>query len=118
MSVSFRGIEQVALTGSRASGQARPESDWDFTISTAAFADVHDAMPQLVAPLRPVVAQWDRLSHSWCYMLILDGPTKAAASAGPSFARRTRAGSEGAPKAARGAGPALPGYLSSPQHGQ
>lgn len=26
--------------------------------------------------MRPVVAQWDRLSPTWCYMLILAGPAK------------------------------------------
>ena len=26
--------------------------------------------------MRPVVAQWDRLSRIWCYMLILPGPAK------------------------------------------
>lgn len=70
------GIERVTLAGSRARGLAGPQSDWDFTIATAAFADVRNAMPHLVAPLRPVVAQWDRLSRTWCYMLILDGPAK------------------------------------------
>ena len=70
------GIEQVTLAGSRASGLAGPQSDWDFTIATTAFADVRDAMPHLVAPLRPIVAQWDRLSRTWCYMLILGGPAK------------------------------------------
>jgi hypothetical protein len=29
-----------------------------------------------VEPLQPVVAQWDRLSRTWCYMLILPGPAK------------------------------------------
>jgi len=29
-----------------------------------------------VTPLHPVVAQWDRLSITWCYMLILAGPVK------------------------------------------
>jgi hypothetical protein len=27
-------------------------------------------------PLRPVVAQWDRLSRAWSYMLIMRGPVK------------------------------------------
>jgi hypothetical protein len=43
------GIEQVTLAGSRAGGLAGPQSDWDFTIATTAFADVRDAMPHLVA---------------------------------------------------------------------
>jgi hypothetical protein len=28
--------------------------------------------------LRPVVAQWDRLSRHWCYMMILAGPVRVA----------------------------------------
>jgi Nucleotidyltransferase domain len=70
------GIDQVTLVGSRASGLAGPQSDWDFAVATAAFADMRDALPRLTAPLRPIVAQWDRLSRNWCYMLILDGPAK------------------------------------------
>jgi hypothetical protein len=70
------GIGQVVLTGSRARGRAGPWLDWDFTVSTTAFAEVREALPPLVAPLRPVVAQWDRLARRWCYMLILDGPVK------------------------------------------
>ena len=64
------------LTGSRARGRAGPWSDWDFAVGATAFAEVCRAMPRLVAPLRPVVAQWDRLARTWCYMLILDGPVK------------------------------------------
>jgi hypothetical protein len=26
--------------------------------------------------LNPVIAQWDRLSRTWCYMLIVPGPAK------------------------------------------
>jgi hypothetical protein len=48
-------------------------SDWDFTVTTAEFEAVRDALPSLTAPLRPVVAQWDRLSRHWCYMMILAG---------------------------------------------
>jgi hypothetical protein len=70
------GIQRIELTGSRASGRATPQSDWDFRIVTAAFDQVREAMPRLVVPLRPVVAQWDRLSRTWCYMLILPGPAK------------------------------------------
>jgi hypothetical protein len=25
---------------------------------------------------RPVIAQWDRLSQHWCYLLVLAGPAK------------------------------------------
>src|SRR5258708_8865986 len=69
-------IQRVELTGSRARGTATALSDWDFTVTTAAFEAVRDALPTLTAPLRPVVAQWDRLSRNWCYMMILPGPVK------------------------------------------
>jgi hypothetical protein len=69
-------IAGVKLTGSRASGQARPLSDWDFAVTTGEFEDVRNALPETVRPLRPVVAQWDRLGRTWCYMLILAGPAK------------------------------------------
>ena len=70
------GIQRIELTGSRASGRATPLSDWDFRVVTADFAKVRDTIPRLLVPLRPVVAQWDRLSRTWCYMLILTGPAK------------------------------------------
>lgn len=70
------GIDRVELTGSRASGRAGPHSDWDFQIATEAFPEVRERMPALVTPLQPVVAQWDRLSRTWCFMLLLAGPVK------------------------------------------
>lgn len=73
---SGAGIQRVELTGSRARGRATRLSDWDFRVVTADFASVRDAMPRVVAPLTPIVAQWDRLSRTWCYMLILPGPAK------------------------------------------
>jgi hypothetical protein len=69
-------ISKVELTGSRARGQATPLSDWDFAVTAARFDEVRDALPETVRPLQPVVAQWDRLSPIWCYMLILTGPAK------------------------------------------
>jgi hypothetical protein len=69
-------ISKVELIGSRARGQATPFSDWDFAVTAPRFDDVRDALPDMVRPLRPVVAQWDRLSCTWCYMLILPGPAK------------------------------------------
>jgi Nucleotidyltransferase domain len=69
-------ISRVELTGSRARGQATLLSDWDFVITAPRFAEVRDALPQMVRPLHPVVAQWDRLGRTWCYMLILPGPAK------------------------------------------
>ncbi len=70
------GIDRVELVGSRARGVALPLSDWDFKVTTGAFADVRRRLPAHAAQLRPVVAQWDRLSTTWCYMLILYGPVK------------------------------------------
>ncbi len=57
-------ITAVELTGSRARGQAAPLSDWDFAVTAPRFDDVRDALPETVRPLRPVVAQWDRLSRT------------------------------------------------------
>jgi hypothetical protein len=73
---SNAGIQHVELIGSRASGQATPLSDWDFRVVTADFDEIRQDLPQLVIPLRPLAAQWDRLSRTWCYMLILSGPAK------------------------------------------
>jgi hypothetical protein len=69
-------IGGVELTGSRARGTVTALSDWDFAVSTADFEAIQDALQSLTAPLRPVIAQWDRLSRNWCYMLILAGPAK------------------------------------------
>ena len=69
-------IATVELTGSRARGEATSLSDWDFTVTAVDFEAVRDALPSLTAALRPVAAQWDRLSPIWCYMLILAGPAK------------------------------------------
>jgi hypothetical protein len=69
-------IRRAELTGSRARGAATALSDWDFTVTTAEFDAVQDALPSLTASLRPVVAQWDRLSRKWCFMMILGGPAK------------------------------------------
>lgn len=71
-----RDIQDVQMAGSRASGQARPQSDWEFRIQTESFAKVMDRLPALVERWHPIVAQWDRLSSNWCYMLILAGPVK------------------------------------------
>ena len=70
------GIDRVEPAGSRARGDSRALSDWDFKITTHAFAEVQQRLPALAAPLRPVVAQWERLSSTWCYMLILAGQAK------------------------------------------
>ena len=72
----FEPIVSVELAGSRASGTATAWSDWDFHCVTSEFAACRAQLPAAVSRLRPVVQQWDRLSRSWCYMLILSGPAK------------------------------------------
>jgi hypothetical protein len=62
--------------GSRATGKARPESDWDFCVQAIDFAAVAAALPELFASFEPLAEQWDRLSDEQCWMLILPGPTK------------------------------------------
>jgi len=68
--------DKVRLSGSRASGEAGPLSDWDFEVKTADFRSVAGALPELVAPLAPLAQQWDRLSDHACYMLMLPGEVK------------------------------------------
>ena len=69
-------MRSIALVGSRATGQAGPDSDWDFRVEARDFAAVAAALPSLLAPLEPLAQQWDRLSDEQCWMLILRGPVK------------------------------------------
>jgi hypothetical protein len=69
-------VRKVSFVGSRARGDATPFSDWDFRVETDDFPSLAPELPSLVEPLRPLVAQWDRLSDEQCYMLIVDGPQK------------------------------------------
>jgi hypothetical protein len=69
-------VRTVELTGSRARGDARPESDWDFLIEAREFDSAAQSLPGLLAFLDPLAEQWDRLSDEECWMLILRGPTK------------------------------------------
>ena len=69
-------VERIELVGSRAEGRATERSDWDFRVDTDDFPAVASSLPALVAPLAPLVEQWDRLSPHWCYMLLLRGPVK------------------------------------------
>lgn len=69
-------VEQIELVGSRAQGRATRWSDWDFAVRARDFAAVSGALPELLAPLEPLVEQWDRLGETWCWMLLLDGPVK------------------------------------------
>jgi hypothetical protein len=69
-------VASVRLVGSRAEGRATPLSDWDFRVDTSHFATVAAAMPRLTACLDPLAQQWDRLSDSHCWMLVLPEPAK------------------------------------------
>jgi len=69
-------VRSIELVGSRATGQARPDSDWDFRVEARDFGAVAAALPELLAPLEPLAEQWDRLSDEQCWMLILRGPVK------------------------------------------
>jgi predicted nucleotidyltransferase len=69
-------VRSIRLVGSRATGHARPDSDWDFLVEARDFDGVAAALPELLAPLEPLAAQWDRLSDEQCWMLILRGPVK------------------------------------------
>ena len=69
-------MRRIELVGSRATGQARADSDWDFRVEARDFGAVAAALPELLAPLEPLAEQWDRLSDEQCWMLILRGPVK------------------------------------------
>jgi Nucleotidyltransferase domain len=69
-------VRSIQLVGSRASGTAKPESDWDFRVEVDDFVSVATGLPDLLAPLEPLAQQWDRLSDEQCWMMILRGPTK------------------------------------------
>jgi hypothetical protein len=62
--------------GSRATGTATALSDWDFAVETDDFAHVARDIDTLLAPLRPLAQQWDRLSPTQCWMVMLRGPVK------------------------------------------
>jgi predicted nucleotidyltransferase len=69
-------VERIGLVGSRAEGRATRWSDWDFGVRARDFDALSAALPELLAPLEPLVQQWDRLSDHQCWMLILPGPVK------------------------------------------
>jgi hypothetical protein len=71
-----RNVDRVCLVGSRAAGSANAFSDWDFRVDTNDFASVARDIESLSAPLRPLAQQWDRLSSTWCWMIMLQGPVK------------------------------------------
>ncbi len=69
-------VGRIELAGSRAHGDPTALSDWDFHIHTTNAAALARDLPRLVAPLEPLVAQWDRLVDRAVYMLVLPGPVK------------------------------------------
>jgi Nucleotidyltransferase domain len=69
-------VAEIELVGSRAEGRATERSDWDFAVCTSNFGGLESDLAGLVEPLEPLVRQWDRLSDTQCYMLLLRGPVK------------------------------------------
>ncbi len=69
-------VAGVELAGSRSRETHAELSDWDLAVDTDDFDAVAGAMPELVAPLRPLAAQWEPLGHFPVYMVILRGPVK------------------------------------------
>jgi hypothetical protein len=51
-------------------------SDWDFVVATDDFPAVAPGMAVLLEPLEPLAQQWDRLSATYCWMVIVPGPHK------------------------------------------
>ena len=64
-------VRAVELVGSRAHDGATDLSDWDFLVEVDDFGAVRAALPELVAPLEPIVEQWDRLSEEASYYMVL-----------------------------------------------
>lgn len=69
-------VVAVAFVGSRAAGTPTALSDWDFDVKVDDFPAVVAVLPALVSGLEPLAEQWDRLSPTGCYMLMLAGPAK------------------------------------------
>jgi hypothetical protein len=69
-------VGSVELVGSRAGGNPTALSDWDFHIHAANTAALARQLPDVVTPLEPLAAQWDRLTERATYMLVLPGAIK------------------------------------------
>jgi hypothetical protein len=69
-------VQRVQLVGSRAAGTATESSDWDFAVETDDFRAIAGDIGSVLATLRPSAQQWDRLSETQCWMVILPGPAK------------------------------------------
>jgi len=51
-------VESIRLVGSRARGDARDESDWDFRVEVNDFDAVASALPTLLSRLDPIAQQY------------------------------------------------------------
>jgi hypothetical protein len=69
-------VQRVRLVGSRAAGTATDASDWDFAVETDDFRSITRDIGSVFVALQPLAQQWDRLSETQCWMLILPGPVK------------------------------------------
>jgi hypothetical protein len=69
-------VTGVELVGSRSIGTETALSDWDIQIAAVDFDELMAALPALTEKLRPLAAQWVRLSSRPVYMLILPGGIK------------------------------------------
>jgi hypothetical protein len=69
-------VQRVRLVGSRATATDTAFSDWDFAIDTDDFQAIARDIGSLLGRLHPIAQQWDPLSETWCWMVILPGPTK------------------------------------------
>jgi hypothetical protein len=71
-------VHGVELVGSRRRGTATEQSDIDPPVHTVDFDQLAAALPRVeLEPLRPLAAQWDRLSEeATSYMLVLPGTIK------------------------------------------
>ena len=70
-------VQRVQLVGSRAAGTATESSDWDFAVETDDFRAIARDIGSVLATLQPSAQQWDRLSETQCWMVILPGPGQA-----------------------------------------
>ena len=70
-------VTDVRLVGSRKEGCEGPLSDWDFEVDTSDVESVAEALPHLLASLRPIYQFWDPLTQGppWNYIVMLPGPT-------------------------------------------
>ena len=69
-------VRRVRLVGSRATGTATAVSDWDFAVDTDNFGAIAHDIGSVLAVLRPLAQQWDRLSETYCWMVVVPGPVK------------------------------------------